>query len=214
MKLTDIEARVRAIAWPEPSPELRARVLTAAPRRGPVDHLVRSPVVLPDVSTVRGRGRARCCSRSIRSRAAARRPASFRARGQPRRRRRLKTRVCRLVFRPKRPRRSLAGRWPSRARARPSRGLTPRRSGRTREETTDDRDLGDIHAGPAATAGSSSCSASCCCSWPTSASTPGPAIASIQKSRASRRSTAVEVSTRPRCQPPTTVRVSSKPPRP
>ncbi len=35
MTLTDLEARVRAIAWPEPSPELRARVLAAAPVAGP-----------------------------------------------------------------------------------------------------------------------------------------------------------------------------------
>ena len=31
MKPTDLEARVRAIAWPAPSPDLRARVLAAAP---------------------------------------------------------------------------------------------------------------------------------------------------------------------------------------
>jgi len=35
MTSTDLEARVRAIAWPAPSPELRARVLAATPLTGP-----------------------------------------------------------------------------------------------------------------------------------------------------------------------------------
>lgn len=35
MKRTDLESRVRQIAWPEPAEDLRARVLSAAPVAGP-----------------------------------------------------------------------------------------------------------------------------------------------------------------------------------
>ena len=35
MKLSDLEGRVRTIAWPAPSPDLRARVLAAAPPPAP-----------------------------------------------------------------------------------------------------------------------------------------------------------------------------------